>query len=82
MECILCNKQCVGKAETNFNIRLNNLQKHGEKVDTIMACKHFQQESCNFNKHATFTIIDQLTNTSKLKKFSPSDLFKESIFGL
>ena len=82
MECILCNKQCVGKAETNFNIRLNNLQKHGEKVDTIMAFKHFQQESCNFNKRATFTIIDQLTNTSKLKKFSPSDLFKESIFGL
>ena len=82
MECILCNKQCVGKAETHFNIRLNNLQKDGKKVDTIMACKHFQQESRNFNKHAVFTIIDQLTSTSKLKKFSPSDLLKESIFGL
>ena len=28
-----------------------------------MACKHFQQESNNFNKHAKFTIIDQLKNT-------------------
>ena len=25
-----------------------------------MACKHFQQESHNFHKHAKFTIIDQL----------------------
>ena len=33
-----------------------------------MACKHFQQESHNFSKHAKFTIIDQLTNISKFKK--------------
>ena len=28
MECILCNKQYVGKAETSFNIRLNNTGQH------------------------------------------------------
>ena len=28
------------------------------KVDAVMACKHFQQESHNFNKHAKSTIID------------------------
>ena len=39
-----------------------------KKVDAIMACKHFQQESPNFNKHAKFTIIDQLKNTSKSKE--------------
>ena len=33
-----------------------------------MACKRFQQESHNFNKHPKFTIIDQLTNTSKSKE--------------
>ena len=33
-----------------------------------MACKHFQQESHNFNKHVKFTIIHQLTNTSKSKE--------------
>ena len=27
MECILCNKQYVGKAETTFNTRLNNHRK-------------------------------------------------------
>ena len=36
-----------------------------KKIDAVIACKHFQQESHNFNKHAKFTIIDQLTNTSK-----------------
>ena len=33
-----------------------------------MACKHFQQESPNFNKHTKFTINDQLKNTSKYKE--------------
>ena len=27
MECKLCNKQYIGKAETAFNIRLNNHRK-------------------------------------------------------
>ena len=68
MECILCNKQYVGKAETSFNIRLNNHRKDMKNIDANMACKHFQQENHNFNKHAKFTIIDQLTNTSKFKE--------------
>ena len=42
MEFILCNKQYVGKAETSFNIRMNNHQKDVKKVNTIMACIHFQ----------------------------------------
>ena len=33
-----------------------------------MACKHLQQESHNFNKHAKFTITGQLTNTCKSKE--------------
>ena len=33
-----------------------------------MTCKHFRQESHNFNNHAKFTIIDQLTNTSNSKE--------------
>ena len=81
MEFILCNKLYVGKAETSFNVRLNNHQRDVKKVDAIMACKHFQQESHIFNKHPKFTIIDQLTNTSKSKETLPSDLSKEKIFG-
>ena len=68
MGCILCNKQYVGKAETSFDIRLNNHQKDVEKVDAIMVCKHVQQESHSFSRRAKFTIIDQLTNTSKCKE--------------
>ena len=95
MECILCNKQYVGKADASLNIRLNNFffffkkklgftpckaeqplrgmelkekkqkkdyriqKKDVKKVDAIMACKYFQHESRNSNKHAKFTIIDQ-----------------------
>ena len=66
MKCFLC--QYVGKAETSFNIRLNNHRKDRKKANAIMACKHFQQESHNFNKHAKFTIINQLMNTSKSKE--------------
>ena len=58
MEYILCNKQYVGKAEISFNIILNNHRKDVKKVEAIMACKHFQQESHNFNKHVKFTIND------------------------
>ena len=39
-----------------------------KRVNAIMACKHFQQENHNFNKHAKFTITGQLTNTSKSKE--------------
>ena len=64
----LCNKQYVRTSETSFNKRLNNCRKDVKKVDAIMACKYFQQETHNFNKHTKFTIIDQVTNTSKSKK--------------
>ena len=41
-----------------------------------MACKHFQQENHNFNKHGNLTIIDQLTNTSKSKETLTQPLIK------
>ena len=80
MECILCNKQYVGKTETSFNIRLNNHGKDVKKVDAIITCKHFQQESHSFNKHAKFTIIDQLTNTSKSKETLTQLLIERETF--
>ena len=80
MECVFCNKQYVGKAETSFNISLNNHRKDVKKADAIMACKHFQQESNNFNKHAKFTIIDQLKNTSKSKETLTKRLIENESF--
>ena len=68
MECTLCNKQYVGKAETSFNVRLNNHRKDVNKPNAILACKHFQQRDHNFNQHAKFVIIDQLKNLQKPKE--------------
>ena len=41
MECILCKMQYVGKAETAFNLRLNNHRKDTKKPNSTLACKHF-----------------------------------------
>ena len=67
MECTLCNKQYVGKAEIAFNIRLNNHRKDTKNPNTILACRHFQQQGHNFNSHAKFIIIDKLGNTASYK---------------
>ena len=63
MECILCKIQHVGKAETTFNLRLNNHTK-----DTILAFKYFQQQGHDFNKHAKFITIDKLISLQGSKE--------------
>ena len=45
-----------------------------------MACKHFQPESQNFNKDGKFTIINQLTKTSKSKEALTQRLMKREKF--
>ena len=70
MEGILCYEEYVGKAGATFNMRLKNHRKDVQKAEPILAYKQFQQESYNLNKHAQFTIIDQLMNTSKSKETS------------
>ena len=52
----------VGKAETAFNLRSNSHRKNTKKPNSILACKHFQEQGHNFNKHAKFIIIDKLVN--------------------
>ena len=54
--------QYVGKAETAFNLRLNNHRKDTKKSNSILACKHFQEQGHNFNKHAKFIIIGKMIN--------------------
>ena len=67
MECTLCNKQCVGKGETAFNIRLNNHRKNTTNPNAILACRQFEQQGHNFNSQAKLIIIDKLVNTSCCK---------------
>ena len=74
MECTLCNKQYVGKAETAFDIRLKNRTKDTKKPNIILACRHFQQQGHNFNSHAKFIIIDKQVNT-----FSSTDILRKRL---
>ena len=69
----LCKKQYVGKAETAFDLRLNNHRNDVKNPHpkTILACKHFQEKSHNSNKHAKFIITDKRNSTKKT-------LFKET----
>ena len=63
MECTLCKIQYVRKA---LNIRLNNHRKdaNGNSPKAISASIYFKQPGHNFNKHAKFTLIEQINNTN------------------
>ena len=62
--CILCKIKYTGKAETPFNIRLNNHRKdtNGNKPKATPASIHFKQSGHNCNKHAKFTLIQETNN--------------------
>ena len=80
MECTLCNKKCVGKAETAFNIRLNNHRKDTKNSNAILACRHFKQQGHKFNSHVKFIIIDKLVNTSSSKDILRERLIQRESF--
>ena len=55
-------------------------RKDAKKTDPITACKHFQKKGHNFNNHAKFSIIDQLTNLSKDKETLTERLIERENF--
>ena len=68
------------KIETAFNIKLNNHRKDTKNPNTILACRHFQQQGHNFNSHAKFIIIDKLFNTASSKEISRERLTQRENF--
>ena len=64
MECTLCKIQYIRKAEIPFNIRLNNHRKdaNGKNPKAIPPSIHFKQPGHNSNKHAKFTLIEQIND--------------------
>ena len=80
MKCTLCNKKYVGKAETAFNISLNNHRKDTKNPNAILDCRHFQQEGHNFNSHTKFMIVDKLFNTSSSKDMFLKHLQQENFW--
>ena len=68
MECALCKIQYVGKAETAFNIGLNNHRKDVSNPKSIPADFHFRKPGHSFNLHAKFTLIKQQSNIRTIDK--------------
>ena len=60
MECTKRRLQYIGKSETQLNIRIDNHRKDSTKINTILACQHFNNPSHNFTQDAKFIIIEQL----------------------
>ena len=63
LECTLCNKQYVGKAETQFNIRINNYRYRIQTAshnNLLPVEVHFRSTRHDFNRHVKFTIIEKM----------------------
>ena len=80
MECSLCNIQYIGKAETQFNIRLNNHRKDSHKDNSLQADQHFKLPSHNFNQQTKFTLTEQLDNMNIEKELATLRLKKREDF--
>ena len=48
-----------------MNIRINKHRNDVFREDAINVCKHFKQPTHDFNKHAKFTIIEELKKQDK-----------------
>ena len=64
--------QYVGKAESKWNIRLNNHRQDVLKANSIPFDKHFQLPGHNFIEHARFILIEQI----KDRNISPTEIRK------
>ena len=64
LECTKCKIQYVGKSETELKYRIANHRSDAKKTNCILADKHFQVNGHNFDKDASFTIIEQLMHLS------------------
>ena len=60
----MCQLQYVGKSETPFNIRLNNHWKDTKSQASILE-HNFNEQIHNFQKHAEFTLIEQIKKKQK-----------------
>ena len=65
MKYTLLKIQYIGKAETPFNIRLNNHRSDVSDLTAIPSCRHFVQSNHDFNIYTKFPLIDTKTNRNK-----------------
>lgn len=65
LECTICRLQYIGKSEWPMNIRINKHRNDVSRIDGLDVCKHFQCTGHDFDKHAKFTIIEELKDQNK-----------------
>ena len=84
MECTKYRIQYIGKSETPFNLRLNNHRKDAKnpRRETIPACKHYVYGAHDFNKHAQFTLVDQIKAQNKTIERKRSILSQREHFSI
>ena len=66
----------VGKAETDFNLRLSNHRRNVYKADAIQASHHFAMKYHIFNRDAFFVITQQIRK-STLSRETKKNLLKQ-----
>ena len=70
LTCKLCDKQYVGKSETQFNLRLNLYRNriYSARHNSLTPVeKHFKELGHDFNRDATFVIIERIEHNSPEK---------------
>ena len=80
MECTLCRIQCIGKSETQFNLRLNNHRKDVGRQNARIVDQHFKLPGHNFKQHSKFILIEQPDIINKDKDLATLRLKKRVNF--
>ena len=72
----------MGKAETDFNLKLDNHCKDVYKADAIPTTRNFAMKDHIFNRDASFVKMEQIRNSTlsrETKKMLKGELFDQSI---
>ena len=68
LECTKYKIQYVGKAETEFSIKLKNNQMNAWKSDAIPARRNFSDKNHSFNTRPNFILIEQIRHNNIYRK--------------
>ena len=80
IERTLCKRKYTFKSETAFNTRLNIHRNYVYKTNTPEEDQYFRLPGHNFNRHAKFTLLEQLNYTELNKELLTFRLKKREDF--
>ena len=81
LECTTCRgKAYAGKSEPPMNIRMNGHRSDDKRTDKLTVVTHFLQTGHNFERDATFTIIEKVTKKNINKEDMTNLLLRREDF--